>query len=99
MANLDHPARHQLHRTELQRFDFFLVLVEMAVRVRLALTRPLLRSSASCLKRSEPLPFGESGATTWLNLMTTGAVVWASAKGATAARPSRRRSAEKRAGG
>ena len=59
-------AQRAINCTEpsLQRFDFFLVLVELAVRVRLALTRPLLRSSASCLKRSEPLPFGESGATT-----------------------------------
>src|SRR5438105_15534990 len=36
------------------------------------LTRPLLRSSASFLNCSAPLPFGVSSATTWLNLMTTG---------------------------
>ncbi len=36
------------------------------------LTRPLVRSSASCLKRSAPLPLGVSSATTWLNLMTIG---------------------------
>src|SRR4030095_5507462 len=36
------------------------------------LTRPLVRSSASCLNRSAPLPFGVSMATTWLNLMTIG---------------------------
>src|SRR6476469_9614625 len=36
------------------------------------LTRPLVRSSASFLKYSAPLPLGVSTATTWLNLMTIG---------------------------
>src|SRR5437867_3228546 len=36
------------------------------------LTRPLVRSSASFLKYSAPLPLGVSTATTWLNLMMVG---------------------------
>src|SRR5271169_2819205 len=36
-------------------------------------TLPLVRSSASCLNRSAAIPFGVSGATTWLNLITIGA--------------------------
>src|SRR5438094_549517 len=45
--------------------------------------RPLLASSATCLKRSAALPLGVSAVTTWLNLMMTGAC--AAAIGATVA--------------
>ena len=45
-------------------------------------TRPFVRSSASFLKYSAPLPFGVSTATTWLNLMTIGC--WAAAGKASA---------------
>jgi len=70
--NLGERRRQHLHGAELQRFQFFLVLKQLAVGINLHLDLAVGVFAGEFLNLSAARPFGVSGATTWLNLMTIG---------------------------
>lgn len=84
-SRLQHVRRLDAQLQPLEVRDVAQGLYSWLLGYRLTCTRPRVRDSASSLNFCAALPLGVSGATTWLNLITTGLAANAAAGSANSA--------------